>query len=638
MLKFISENKPKIFAKNNQNLLTFFCCVFIFLLSIYLRSMLDIGGDSAVYLDLVAKISAGGKYYYDFFEGNFPLSFYLYLIPQYFAAKAGISPIITAEVFVNFLGIVTIFFSSKILRGSRLTQIHQNILTIAFTLGFFLRIDALDMNEFITKTTFFLICSFIYISFSFPRKNALSTKELICRGLSAALLSCLKPHYIILPVIIEFHRFLQEKSPRFFIKIDKLVIYFTGIIYLFLMLKFTPEFFEFILPMWASIHYPYNNFHPFSDVNILDHLHSKIIFFSAIFLIFLRRKFLEEDKILALVFIAASLILLAEVIGSFDQKAGFFGLITIVIAKIFYDFVKSQDFDFGKNKLPLIFLTIWAFYDAKEVIAMRSWIMFWWAIIPAVSLILCYKIQRKRILLYALPAFIILLLCGLKIAQYNQEIFLCFSVLVFLIFIFLHEKIYGKFYHKFSPFFVFIQFFLLINLSAQYLFSIWQAYSGSNIWKTPNFLSDNIISFSKAHLAENSSKGEKILIISDIISNTFPAVNYLEKPNNFIGNSAGILFWNIANDYSGLKNKEAAASTVDYIFRDFKKRVSDKETKIIFINRNLDFTSKEDRCQIGLLENYFSDREFRNIFLQNYKFVGRIRNKVYDFEIYLKKK
>ena len=595
--------------------------------------MLDIGGDSAVYLDLVVKISAGGKYYYDFFEGNFPLSFYLYLIPQYFAAKAGISPIITAEIFVNFLGIATIFFSHKILRGSRLTQIHQNIITIAFALGFFLRIDALGVNEFITKTTFFLICSFIYISFSFPRKNALSKKELICRGLMAGLLPCLKPHYIILPVIIEFHRFLQEKSSRFFIKIDKLVIYFTGIIYLLLMLKFTPEFFEFILPMWASVHYPYNNFHLFSDVNILDHLHSKIIFFSAIFLIFLRRKFLEEDKILALIFLAASLIFLAEVIGSIDQKAGFFGLITIVMAKIFYDFVKSKDFDFGKNKLPLIFLMIWAIYDAKEVITMRSWIMFWWAIIPAVLIILCYKIQRKRILFYALVPFLILLLCGVKIAQYNQEIFLVFSALIFLVFIILHEKIYEKFYNKFSPFFVFIQFFLLINLSAQYLFSISQAYSGSNIWKTPNFLSDNIISFSKAHLAED----EKILIMSDIISNTFPAVNYLKKPNNFIGNSAGILFWNIDRDYSDLKNKEAAASTVDYILRDFKKRISDKKSRIIFINRNLDFTNKEDRCQIGLLENYFADHHFRKIFLQNYKFGGRIKNKIYDFEIYLRK-
>ena len=125
--------------------------------------------------------------------------------------------------------------------------------------------------------------------------------------------------------------------------------------------------------------------------------------------------------------------------------------------------------------------------------------------------------------------------------------------------------------------------------------------------------------------------------MSDIISNTFPAVNYLKKPNNFIGNSAGILFWNIDRDYSDLKNKEAAASTVDYILRDFKKRISDKKSRIIFINRNLDFTNKEDRCQIGLLENYFADHHFRKIFLQNYKFGGRIKNKIYDFEIYLRK-
>ena len=82
----------------DYRILTFVICAIIFFLSIYLRSMIDIGSDTAFYLDLGQRISEGKKYYYDFFESNFPLSFYFYAFEYRLAKIFHISPIIMSEI------------------------------------------------------------------------------------------------------------------------------------------------------------------------------------------------------------------------------------------------------------------------------------------------------------------------------------------------------------------------------------------------------------------------------------------------------------------------------------------------------------------------------------------------------------
>ena len=64
----------------------FSVCAAIFLLSIFLRSFIDIGADTAIYIDVGRKIAKGGKYYYDFFESNFPISFYFYALQSHLSS------------------------------------------------------------------------------------------------------------------------------------------------------------------------------------------------------------------------------------------------------------------------------------------------------------------------------------------------------------------------------------------------------------------------------------------------------------------------------------------------------------------------------------------------------------------------
>ena len=70
-LKLTLENKivKNFFSKCSL----WHICGVIFLLSIYIRSLADIGPDTGVYMDVGKKLALGKDYFSDIFEINFPI-------------------------------------------------------------------------------------------------------------------------------------------------------------------------------------------------------------------------------------------------------------------------------------------------------------------------------------------------------------------------------------------------------------------------------------------------------------------------------------------------------------------------------------------------------------------------------------
>jgi hypothetical protein len=89
--------------------------------------MVDIGQDSGLYLEIAQKIFAGKKYYNDFFEYNFPLSFLLLIIPVGFSKLLDLSPIISADYFVNFR-IFFLFINYHFMKYKYLEKISSTII------------------------------------------------------------------------------------------------------------------------------------------------------------------------------------------------------------------------------------------------------------------------------------------------------------------------------------------------------------------------------------------------------------------------------------------------------------------------------------------------------------------------------
>ncbi len=651
MLRLMSENK--IINKFNQiisaKIFLIISCTAIFCLSIFLRSIIDIGPDTGVYLDLGQEIARGGRYYYNFFESNFPLSFYIYAAQYRFSIWSGISPIITSEIFINLFAVLSILWSAQILKKSTIynNRAHYNLIIISYLLGFFIRANVIQLGEFGTKSSFLLLCLYPYISFSFQRLTSFNRSELIQRGILMGLIPCLKPHYLIFAVFIETHRFWQKKSLKFLIELDKLVMIFIGTLYLFLIIKLTPEFLEFVVPMWPKIYKAYDDFGVFF-YNALHRIAAGTAIFCFIFLGFSRLKFTPNDRILFLLFCAASSLAILENIGTIDQLGVLYAIFTTCFLKIFYDLVMSQKYSFRENKFIILVLIIWPIFDMEilpsAILGLSGFINVWWLFALIYPFIFFYQLKKKspqqfaefklknltalKIFGAVLIYFALLVITVLSLKYVGGWGFVVSNLFSLFLVLFFFEKLYGRFEKKFSPFAVFTITISISCLLYAYIFPLSNLIPSKHFDTFPNKLSDKIAYYSALYAPQ---KTDGFLVFSDLIVHQFPILNYLDKENYHINNVVNLMaqrgFLGASSAFPENKDRELVF-TLSYIFEDLKKQIVNKNVKILFINQGARVFYRKDRCLIGFLEYYFVDPEFRKIFFENFRFENRILSSV----------
>ncbi len=642
--KIIDKNFSQNFFKNFQinfgsKYFLAGCCAAIFFLSILLRSMIDIGADTGVYLSFGAKIAHGKKYYYDFFESNFPISFYFYALQYRLSLLLHLSPIILSEIIINSLALAAIFFSAKILKGSTIYQnkSHYNLILVSFFCGFFLRPHALYIGEFGTKTSLLLIALYPYISYSFVREAAFSKKDLIWRGCLMGLIPCLKPHYLVFILFIESHRFLQKKSLRFFLELDKLVMCLVGTLYLFLMLKFTPEFFEFMVPMWQKTYSAYDSFNIFLN-NFWQNIAARIAVFAFIFLIFSRLKVTANDKILTLFFVAASVLILLENIRTIDQIAVFYSVVTTCFFKFLFDLFSSKKlspFDHQFIFCCLIFLPI---FDLEilpaSIFGLGGFVNIWWLIMPSYPFLFFKQLtpnQRvnffspKKVIVFIAIYSALLMTAILVLKNLGAWCYIVFNLsCLFSVLFFFEKNFFSRFSTKFSAFFVFVVMTATSCLLYSYIASIVTVVRQDNTKTSPGKLYDFVAYYSKNYAAK---KDDGILMVSNLNAHLYPLINYLEKDDNYKRSNVASIHADKAKSGSSSmffsKDKEMIFA-LSYLFDDVKNQLKNQRVKVIFFNNSEEVLRKENKCLIGSLEYYFLDPLFKKLFLENFHFENHV--------------
>ena len=341
---------------------TFFGCLTIFTISIIAQSTRDIGHDSSVYLDVIQKILNGGKYYYDFFENNLPLSFLFTAIPYLLAKFLNGNSIIFLEIFVNLVGIISIYSSVKILKRSEIynSQPIFNLIIFGFAAGFFLRVFTLQYNEFATKSTYFIAFAIPYISYNCLKNSALKNRDQIIIGSLAALLFCLKPNYGILVIVFEIKKLLENKS----IKSGFCLRNYTA---LFLLISYAiflfTCFYDFIsaLPAFSAVYYKYKylELRPFFKEDVFPISLLIILCFSKI-------KKYDLLKPFFLASLSATLIITSEFIGDHDQRFAIYSLSLPMLLLSIFIIVKNKYINWQHNWILLLIALIVPQFDTKN--------------------------------------------------------------------------------------------------------------------------------------------------------------------------------------------------------------------------------------------------------------------------------
>lgn len=603
----------------------FGCSALIFLFSIFLRSRIDIGADTGVYLDLGKKVAEGKKYYFNFFESNFPISFYFYALQFRLTEVLHLSPIILSEIVINLLAILSIFCSAKILQGSRIhkNKAHYNLIIISYFLGFFLRPYAIQIGEFGTKTSLLLLLLYPYISYSFERKSLPSKKDLIWRGCLMGLIPCIKPHYLILLIPIEIHRFWQKKSLKFFVELDKLMMGLLGALTLFLMIKFTPEYFEFIPPMWAKTYRVYDEYQVFLK-NFWHNL-AIMLQFGFIFLLFARSKMTPDDKILILFFLASLILIIVENLGTIDQIVVFHAITTICFLKFIFDLFLQEKNIFSDNRFIILTVILLPIFDLEVLpaafLGLGGFINLWWLVAAVFPFLQRKNFSKKNIFLFFLSYFLLLIIALASLKYMGAWAYVAVNLTISFFVLFIFEK--QNSVKKFSALAIFVIFASISSLLYCYVSSIVGVFNRESPYTFPNKLSDVITHYSEKHAPE---KEEGFLMVSIWIAHQFPTLNYLQKDNQQKFHMA------LIQADQGLAGSRLMFAIKDsdkvfaysYLFDDVKNAVKNPKIKIIFFNNSAEILDKSDRCLIPTLEYYFLDPQFRKIFLENFHFENHV--------------
>ena len=325
------------------------------LLSLYLRSTMYYGGDSAFYFVRAQQILAGKKYYHDFFEPNFPLNFYITALPVMLYQATGISKVMAATVFVTIIQLISIFCSHKILKRTSLYQdtALYNLIFMAIFLGQFLPVYTMPINEFGTKTVLFFSFILPYFCYVFceVEDKPLAPLRASLIGIFAGLTICLKPDFAVFPLLMEATIFMRKRKVAYLFRPLNIAILVTNLLHLAWLIIFIPEFLKDIIPM-AMVSYPgtaSNVIDNFLRVGVRSQIYGLVL----VGYFYARAKRSPINDLLVLGVVASTIVRSLHAIDSMDQNSipGFF--IGLVVVKLVKD-VLQRDVVFKWFDIPIV--------------------------------------------------------------------------------------------------------------------------------------------------------------------------------------------------------------------------------------------------------------------------------------------
>jgi hypothetical protein len=312
--------------------------------SLWMRSQLYLGTDAAFYYLTAEKILDGQRYYYDFFESNFPLNFYIFTIPVIFHRITGIAPLPSFYFFITGISLVSIYFSSLVLKKTNIYKdgVLYQLFILGVFVGFFFPIPTFPHNEIGTKTLLFIAFNLPYFcSFFWEADNKKMPAHLrIIIGVFAGLAVCLKPHYALLPIVMEIYLFIKNRNFRYIFRPMNYAIVVVNIIHLAWILLFVPEYIFKIIPMLTV------SYHGIMDSFLIQFIatvfYNNGLFILIILVVYSKLPKSEYNKIFYAGCIAAILIAGSENLDSDDQISLLYFFDRLLLIKIILDIWRTR--------------------------------------------------------------------------------------------------------------------------------------------------------------------------------------------------------------------------------------------------------------------------------------------------------
>jgi hypothetical protein len=167
--------------------------LFVVLLALVERAMVDLVGDVSWLITLCEKILAGQRPYIDFIETNPPAAIYMYMLPVVFSRLLGVSPEFAVGFFVFVGAAASLWASAQILRKAKVPDLGSLWRLAAFFAALLL---VLPGAVFAQREHVALIAFLPYLAVALSRAHGKQVQWhwILLAGLCAGFVAIIKPH------------------------------------------------------------------------------------------------------------------------------------------------------------------------------------------------------------------------------------------------------------------------------------------------------------------------------------------------------------------------------------------------------------------------------------------------------------
>ncbi|MGE5147009.1 MAG: hypothetical protein ACM3N5_09680, partial [Candidatus Eiseniibacteriota bacterium] len=225
-----------------------------------------LGHDQSWYLVSINKLFHGARLYVDVIEINPPLNFYLLMPPVYLAQLLGTSP---EHVFVAYVivlaGVSTLWARRWMLTLSGVSRVHANIASVVALLS----TTAFTAYDYGQRDVLLVVFTLPYLAASMRRLEGgrVPTGSAVAIGLWAALGICLKPFFLIFPLVTEIMLFLNRRRVPGRMRPELVAIGIAGAAYVAVVVTVFPDYLGSVVPLGQLTYFAYGTHFPYSLIS-----------------------------------------------------------------------------------------------------------------------------------------------------------------------------------------------------------------------------------------------------------------------------------------------------------------------------------------------------------------------------------
>lgn len=236
--------------------ISFICAItYICIAAWGLQTTLLFNNDVQWLMTATSRLLADGTYTRDFFEPNPPLILFLYVPPLLLIKYFSLTIITAVKIYIFSLGLLVFslayFFIRKIFLPKDL--LIANVFAFTLLAAFLI----IPFGEFAQREHLIFILSIPYLLAVAFRLNGNTLNRYL--GMTVGLLSAvgfgIKPHFLIIPILIEIYYLINKKSLFAFLRTETLTMLAFYLCYLGIVFVFYPDYVSNIIPYTARLYY-----------------------------------------------------------------------------------------------------------------------------------------------------------------------------------------------------------------------------------------------------------------------------------------------------------------------------------------------------------------------------------------------